>query len=1138
MKNYKSLKIFMDKSFFKKFNHFNFTRLFKNNPANKPYYNPNRISVYEKNEREKIEGQLAFEGEKYKLSPTKLIFEKVHLDIIKEKEQNSQNQKQLTDEEKEQLEKEAKGYKFYKSDDPFRPRLKEHYLLNKKMHDSTLIFNYQKLEESDINMIKKNKESNEEYLSSFQETENVEEDELVDVFESIVTKIGYLDYRDYLVLNKFVVDEKVNSNNIAKVKKDIITLAIQLANKKQRKLIKSTIDDVNKMHSKDGSKMKREDRFMSNIELSKELFEKYYHYKRRKALEKDLKEASLAEKIDELRSLNNKANKTFDDYNTIAEIVTKDPILDDEEFGFNNDIDKMIKNYRSHRLKPLKTNMKKIIKIVSDVFNLRKVEDESLAAQKMNEEELDLLKKKKEVDENISKLVDKREVKTVTQQLQELIISGQLKAEDTGPKGGKPKKDVEVQRAVSAKKNRRGSYSSLRRNTFKDKDEKLDRIARKDRLYESHLKSKSLDKKTGKKIDYDFDKLEEDDQDFMDRYIESDPKIFDVNSVNYKKNKDDIFLLMKYLIIIEKLGVNSTYTPTNIETERRIYNYLRSKLENKTFGYKPFSPEEEEFLEILYGDKTKNNSLEVEKLQDPLLKKLMEENDRLRLNSSKENNEKFNREFHQLKENYFKSKSEFKRKQLIEKFDKLYANQFGFQFADEKFNEMYKTKQEFVRVNNKTFPLIYKFENYDEFSFHRDLVKEIVQNYYREYKMSHMYNLMDFYTDKYRIRRKILENVSNRASLEEINTAISKFAEKLSKSEDFKLRYKMNLFDYKKSSDHFSRIFHLLENKYNKKNKNQNDDDFLKGDYDDKTVKILKEQLKIKPVLPKIIEEHLELNKGFMNNADAQVINEEMEKKTKNLEINQYDRFEIDIYKSMKKDPYYTHYINNFLSFQCDQANNFKEMLNIREKGKSPLHQSSYVYKDTTESTRVMNSMGSFNEYDMERYYNIAKKTKSEVLEEKKNEVNFKQDSELFIGQKSIDEIIAEKKSFVYRGFGKRKTSHAWAFIKPGIGIVTVNRKPIHHYFNNEYLRSKILTPLIVSDTCGKLNVDIIVYGGGPKGQTDAIIPAISIALSKLKPEWEETFKELLLIFNDPRNVERKKPGLQKARKGQVYRRR
>ena len=68
--------------------------------------------------------------------------------------------------------------------------------------------------------LNKNKESNEEYLRSFQENENVEEDELVDVFESIVTKIGYLDYRDYLVLNKFVVDEKVNSNNIAKVKKD------------------------------------------------------------------------------------------------------------------------------------------------------------------------------------------------------------------------------------------------------------------------------------------------------------------------------------------------------------------------------------------------------------------------------------------------------------------------------------------------------------------------------------------------------------------------------------------------------------------------------------------------------------------------------------------------------------------------------------------------------------------------------------------------------------------------------------------------------------------------------------------------------------------------------------------------------
>lgn len=75
--------------------------------------------------------------------------------------------------------------------------------------------------------------------------------------------------------------------------------------------------------------------------------------------------------------------------------MTKDPILDDEDFGFSNDIDKMVKNYRAQRLKPLKTNMSRILKIVSDVFNLRKVEDEAIAAQTMNEEELDLLKRKK-----------------------------------------------------------------------------------------------------------------------------------------------------------------------------------------------------------------------------------------------------------------------------------------------------------------------------------------------------------------------------------------------------------------------------------------------------------------------------------------------------------------------------------------------------------------------------------------------------------------------------------------------------------------------------------------------------------------------------------------------------------------------
>ena len=70
------------------------------------------------------------------------------------------------------------------------------------------------------------------------------------------------------------------------------------------------------------------------------------------------------------------------------------------------------------------------------------------------------------------------------------------------------------------------------------------------------------------------------------------------------------------------------------------------------------------------------------------------------------------------------------------------------------------------------------------------------------------------------------------------------------------------------------------------------------------------------------------------------------------------------------------------------------------------------------------------------------------------------------------------------------------------------------------------------------LDVDIRVHGGGTSGQAEACIPAISKALQAYDVKTRRPLKYLDLLKNDPRRVERKKPGLQKARKGQVYRRR
>jgi small subunit ribosomal protein S9 len=96
----------------------------------------------------------------------------------------------------------------------------------------------------------------------------------------------------------------------------------------------------------------------------------------------------------------------------------------------------------------------------------------------------------------------------------------------------------------------------------------------------------------------------------------------------------------------------------------------------------------------------------------------------------------------------------------------------------------------------------------------------------------------------------------------------------------------------------------------------------------------------------------------------------------------------------------------------------------------------------------------------------------------------------------------------------------------------------INKYFYNTNVRAKILLPLVVTDLLCKLDVSITVRGGGTTGQTEAIIPGISKCLVKLDPEYKKKLEKHHFLINDPRIVERKKPGRQKARKGQVYRRR
>ena len=121
---------------------------------------------------------------------------------------------------------------------------------------------------------------------------------------------------------------------------------------------------------------------------------------------------------------------------------------------------------------------------------------------------------------------------------------------------------------------------------------------------------------------------------------------------------------------------------------------------------------------------------------------------------------------------------------------------------------------------------------------------------------------------------------------------------------------------------------------------------------------------------------------------------------------------------------------------------------------------------------------------------------------------------------------------------GKRKNAIAKVWMKKGTGSITVNGKPADEYLKRAILGVIINQPFNKTETEGKFDIDCTVLGGGLSGQAGAIKHAISIALQLLNPELRGVLKTAGFLTRDSRVVERKKAGLKKARKGQVYQKR
>jgi small subunit ribosomal protein S9 len=118
-----------------------------------------------------------------------------------------------------------------------------------------------------------------------------------------------------------------------------------------------------------------------------------------------------------------------------------------------------------------------------------------------------------------------------------------------------------------------------------------------------------------------------------------------------------------------------------------------------------------------------------------------------------------------------------------------------------------------------------------------------------------------------------------------------------------------------------------------------------------------------------------------------------------------------------------------------------------------------------------------------------------------------------------------------YYGTGRRKSSTARVFLRPGAGTITINRRSFDDAFPTEALRTQIKSPLVITENADKFDVVALVDGGGVAGQAGAVRLGIARALVVFNTEFRKTLKKDGLLTRDARIKERKKYGLAGARK-------
>jgi small subunit ribosomal protein S9 len=120
-------------------------------------------------------------------------------------------------------------------------------------------------------------------------------------------------------------------------------------------------------------------------------------------------------------------------------------------------------------------------------------------------------------------------------------------------------------------------------------------------------------------------------------------------------------------------------------------------------------------------------------------------------------------------------------------------------------------------------------------------------------------------------------------------------------------------------------------------------------------------------------------------------------------------------------------------------------------------------------------------------------------------------------------------------GTGRRKTAAARVFLKPGSGNITVNDRPLDEFFGRETGRMIVRQPLELVQLTNKFDITVTVAGGGITGQAGAIRHGITRALMEYDGELRKQLRVAGFVTRDAREVERKKVGRRKARRGTQY---